>query len=63
MQRQFTLILQTLALYKSDLKAKPNQRPNNLDDLKFLNNSIPKLVDEIYYYCKLVEEERLKNTH
>jgi DNA repair ATPase RecN len=63
MQRQFTLILQTLALYKSDLKAKPNQLPNNLDDLKFLNNSIPKLVHEIYYYCKLAEEERLKNTH
>ena len=63
MKRQFTLILQTLALYNSDLKAKPNQLPNNLDDLKFLNSSIPKLVDTIYYYCKLAEEERLKKIH
>ncbi len=63
MKRQFTLILQTLALYNSDLKAKPNQLPNNLDDLKFLNSSIPKLVDAIYFYCKLAEEERLKKTH
>ena len=63
MKRQFILILQTLALYNSDLKAKPNQLPNNLDDLKFLNSSIPKLVDAIYFYCKLAEEERLKKTH
>lgn len=63
MNRQFTLILQTLALYNSDLKAKPNQLPNNLDDLMFLNTSIPKLVHEINYYCKLSEEERLKKTH
>jgi hypothetical protein len=63
MKRQFTLILQTLALHNSDLKAKPSQRPNNLDDLKFLNTRIPKLIDEIYYYCKLAEEERLKKIH
>jgi hypothetical protein len=63
MNRQFTLILQTLALYNSDLKAKPNQLPNNLDDLMFLNTSIPKLVHEINYYCKLSEKELLKKTH
>lgn len=63
MNRQFTLILQTLALYKSDLKTLQNKRPTNQKDLKFLNSSIPKLVDTIYYYCKLAEEERLKKTH
>ena len=63
MKRQFTLILQTLALYKSDLKMLQNKRPTNKEDLEFLNNSIPKLVDTIYYYCKLAEEERLKKIH
>lgn len=63
MKRQFTLILQTLALYKSDLKTFQNKRPTNKEDLEFLNNSIPKLVDTIYYYCKLAEEERLKKIH
>ena len=63
MKRQFTLILQTLALYKSDLKMLPNKRPPPKEDLEFLNNSIPKLVDTIYYYCKLAEEERLKKIH
>ena len=63
MKRQFTLILQTLALYKSDLKLLQNKRPTNKEDLEFLNNSIPKLVDTIYYYCKLAEEERLKKIH
>ena len=63
MKRQFTLILQTLALYKSDLKTFQNKRPTNQEDLEFLNNSIPKLVDTIYYYCKLAEEERLKKIH
>ena len=63
MKRQFTLILQTLALYKSDLKLLQNKRPTNKEDLEFLNNSIPKLVDTIYYYCKLAEEERLKRIH
>lgn len=32
-------------------------------NLDFLNSSIPKLVDPIYYYCKLAEEECLKKTH
>lgn len=63
MKRQFTLILQTLALYKSDLIMLQNKRPTNKEDLEFLNNSIPKLVDTIYYYCKLAEEERLKKIH
>ena len=63
MKRQFTLILQTLALYKSDLKILQNKRPTNQEDLEFLNSSIPKLVDTIYYYCKLAEEERLKKIH
>ena len=63
MKRQFTLILQTLALYKSDLITFQNKRPTNKEDLEFLNNSIPKLVDTIYYYCKLAEEERLKKIH
>lgn len=63
MKRQFALILQTLALYKSDLKTFQNKRPTNKEDLEFLNNSIPKLVDTIYYYCKLAEEERLKKIH
>ena len=62
MQRQFTLILQTLALYKSDLKTSRNKNPSN-QDLEFLNTRIPKLVDAIYFYCKLAEEERLKKTH
>ncbi|OYX83687.1 MAG: hypothetical protein B7Y83_10680 [Flavobacteriales bacterium 32-34-25] len=63
MKRQLTLILQTLALYKSDLKTLQNKRPTNQEDLEFLNSSIPKLVDSIYYYCKLAEEERLKKIH
>ncbi len=63
MKRQFTLISQTLALYKSDLKTLQNKRPTNQEDLEFLNTSIPKLVDTIYYYCKLAEEERLKKIH
>jgi len=63
MKRQFTLILQTLSLYKSDLIMLQNKRPTNKEDLEFLNNSIPKLVDTIYYYCKLAEEERLKKIH
>ena len=63
MKRQFTLILQTLALYKSDLIMLQNKRPTNKEDLEFLNNSIPKLVDTIYYYCKFAEEERLKKIH
>ncbi len=63
MKRQFTLILQTLALYKSDLKATKNKRPTNQEDLEFLNSSIPKLVDAIYQYCKIAEEERLKKIH
>lgn len=63
MKQQFALILQTLALYKSDLKTFQNKRPTNKEDLEFLNNSIPKLVDTIYYYCKLAEEERLKKIH
>lgn len=62
MQRQFTLILQTLALYNSDLKTSQTKSPSN-QDLEFLNTRIPKLVDEIYYYCKLAEEERLKKIH
>lgn len=63
MKRQFTLILQTLALYKSDLKTFQNKRPTNKEDLEYLNCKIPKLVDTIYYYCKLAEEERLKKIH
>ena len=63
MKRQFTLILQTLALYKSDLKTLQKKLPTNQEDLEFLNNSIPKLVDAIYQYCKLAEEERLKKIH
>ena len=63
MKRQFTLILQTLALYKSDLKTFQKKLPTNQEDLEFLNNSIPKLVDAIYQYCKLAEEERLKKIH
>lgn len=63
MKRQFTLILHTLALYKSDLKAAQNKRPTNQEDLEYLNRKIPKLVDAIYYYCKLAEEERLKKIH
>ena len=63
MKRQFTLILQTLALYKSDLKTLQNKRPTNLEDLEFLNSRISQLVDTIYYYCKFAEEERLKKTH
>jgi len=63
MKRQFTLILQTLALYKSDLKASQNNLPTNQEDLEFLNSSIPKLVVTIYQYCKLAEEKRLKKTH
>lgn len=63
MKRQFTLILQTLALYKSDLKMLQNKRPTNQEELEYLNRKIPKLVDTIYYYCKLAEEERLKKTH
>ena len=63
MKRQFTLILQTFALYKSDLKTLQNKRPTNQEDLEFLNSSIPKLVDAIYHYCKFAEEERLKKTH
>ena len=52
MKRQFTLILQTLALYKSDLKMLQNKRPTNQEELEYLNRKIPKLVDTIYYYCK-----------
>ena len=63
MKRQFTLILQTLALYKSDLKMLQNKRPTNQEELEYLNRKIPKLVDTIYYYCKLAEEERLKKIH
>ena len=63
MKRQFTLILQTLALYKSDLKMLHNKRPTNQEELEYLNRKIPKLVDTIYYYCKLAEEERLKKIH
>lgn len=63
MKRQFNLILQTLALYKSDLMASPNKRPTHIDDLDFLNSSIPRLIDAINYSCKLAEEERLKKTH
>ena len=63
MKRQFTLILQTFALYKSDLKTLQNKRPTNLEDLEFLNSRISQLVDNIYYYCKLAEEERLKKIH
>lgn len=63
MKRQFTLILQTLALYKSDLKTLQNKRPTNIEDLEFLNSRISQLVDNIYYYCKLAEEERLKKIH
>lgn len=63
MKRQFTLILQTLALYKSDLKTFQNKRPTNQEELEYLNRKIPKLVDTIYYYCKLAEEERLKKIH
>jgi hypothetical protein len=62
MKRQFTLILQTLALYNSDLKTSQTKSPSN-QDLEFLNTRIPKLIDEIYYYCKLAEEERLKKIH
>ena len=63
MKRQFTLILQTLALYKSDLIMLQNKRPTNQEELEYLNRKIPKLVDTIYYYCKLAEEERLKKIH
>ncbi len=63
MKRQFTLILQTLALYKSDLKMLQNKRPTNQEELEYLSRKIPKLVDTIYYYCKLAEEERLKKIH
>jgi hypothetical protein len=63
MKRQFTLILQTLALYKSDLNASQNKPPTNQEDLEFLNARISQLVDTIYYYCKLAEEERLKKIH
>ena len=63
MKRQFTLILQTLALYKSDLKMLHNKRPTNQEELEYLSRKIPKLVDTIYYYCKLAEEERLKKIH
>ena len=63
MKRQFTLILQTLALYKSDLIMLQNKRPTNQEELEYLNRKIPKHVDTIYYYCKLAEEERLKKIH
>ena len=63
MKRQFTLILQTFALYKSDLKTLQNKRPTNIEDLEFLNSRISQLVDTIYYYCKFAEEERLKKIH
>ncbi|WP_159801788.1 hypothetical protein [Flavobacterium sp. MK4S-17] len=61
--RQFKLILQTLALYNSDLNANPDQGPANQEDLEFLNIRIPRLVDDIYHYCKLAEDERLKKIH
>lgn len=63
LHRDFKLIIQTLALYHSDIKTNPEIRPANQSDLKFLNHSIPRLVDEIYRYCKLAEEERLKKIH
>ena len=40
-----------------------NKRPTNQEELEYLNRKIPKLVDNIYYYCKLAEEERLKKIH
>lgn len=59
---QLTLVTQTLALYKSDLKSNNYKRPTNIDDLIFFNKNIPALIRNITQYCKMAEEEILFNT-
>lgn len=59
---KLSLITQTLALYKSDLKANNYKRPTNIEDLIFLNNKIPILIRDIIHFSKMAEEKILFNT-
>lgn len=59
---QLTLVTQTLALYKADLKSSNYKRPANVDDLIFFSTNIPILIRDITQYCKMTEEEILFNT-
>lgn len=43
----FNFIIQSLILYKTDLRNKSE----NTSEMEYLNHNIPILVDKIYYYC------------
>lgn len=54
----FHLILQSVALYRADLKQNSNSRPEAV----YLNKNIPPLVNKIYYYCRLAVNLKDTNT-
>lgn len=59
MTNSFHLILQSLALYKSDI----SNNSDSLSEKKYLNANIPPLIDKIYYHCKIFEERIKSKTH
>lgn len=53
MKASFKLILQSMALYKSDIK----MNSKNDSERKYLNRNISPLVDKILYHCKRFEDK------
>ena len=59
MTDSFHLILQSVALYRSDI----SNDESGLSEKRFLNQNIPPLIDKILYHCKRFEENIKFNTH
>ena len=53
------LILQSMALYRSDI----SNNESGLSEKRFLIQNIPLLIDQILYHCKRFEENINFNTH
>jgi len=59
MTDRFHWILQSVALYRSDISS----NENGLSEKRFLNQNIPPLIDKINYHGRLFEEKINFKTH
>lgn len=59
LKSSLNFILQSLALYKSDI----SNNKSGLSEKKYLNQNIPPLIDKIIFYCKRLEENIKFETH
>lgn len=59
LELSFHFILQSIALYRADLK----QNNNSRSEAVYMNKNIPPLVDKIYYFCRRAVYQKDSNTH